>query len=170
MKRYYGIVTVVLLVPALLAVSIGCTNDTSQGTAPSVEETRAIIQGAKVGYPPEEAEGGAEALSAFTGILFIDLFLTVADMYLDTEIFEYQGSDGTYTFSVSAGDDSYTLALSIVWDGGSGMWHYTLSLDGTLNTVVYDNFTIFEMYAAPGGNSGEVTFRNPDIPAAAPVT
>ena len=160
MKKYIATISSALLLCASVFVFTGCPSDSAPGTTPTVEETRQVIQGASVGYPPQTDE----AYLSFSGIIFIDLFIMVANLYLDTDIFNYQGSDGTYSVSVSADSDNFTLTLSIVWDSARGMWHYTLTLDGTIYPDVYDNVTIFEMYASPDGSSGEITFHDPDSP------
>ena len=157
MKKYIAIIASALLLCTSVFVFTGCPSDTAPGTPPTVEETRQVIQGANVGYPPE---GEADALTAFSMIYFIDLFIMVANIYL--EMPGWQGSDGTYTFSYSVEGDDFTLTLSIVWDAGKDMWHYTLTLDGTLDAVVFVNFEIFEMYASQDGSSGEITFYDPD--------
>jgi hypothetical protein len=161
MRKSITITIISLLLGGLLLIIVNCSTDGAPGSIPTVEETRNVIKGANVGYPPE-----AEALAyaEFFTISFIDLFIMMADLYLDTDIFAYQGSDGTYSYSYSGGGDSFTLTLNIVWDAGKGMWHYTLTITGTLDTVVYNNFKIFDMYAAQNGNQGEIIFRIPDTP------
>lgn len=153
MKKYIAIIASALLLCTSVFIFTGCPSDTAPGTPPTVEETRQVIQGASVGYPPEDVED-EELLTAFSFIV-IDLFVILANQLLD--IPGWQGSDGTYTYQYSEGDDSFTATLRIVWDAGKGMWHYTLSLDGTIEDVVYNDFTIFEMYAAPDGDQGEIT-------------
>jgi hypothetical protein len=157
MKKYIAIVISALLVCASVFFFSGCTSDSAPGEAPTVEKTREVIQGANVGYPPSSYE---EEYNTFMTVSFIDIFITFANLYLDMP--GWQGSDGTYTYSYAGDGDDFTLTLRIVWDGTKGMWHYTLTLDGTIETVTYPNVTIFELYATPDGDSGEVVFRNPD--------
>jgi hypothetical protein len=158
MQKFIVVVVSVLLISTLMVIFTGCTSDTGSGTTPTVEEARTAIQGANVGYPPDEDPAYSQ-LTEY-GIFFIDLFIQFATMYL--EVPGWQGSDGTYTFSYEGDGDDFTLTLRIVWDGSKGMWHYTLTLDGTLEEVAYANFTIFDMYAATDGNSGEITFKIPE--------
>jgi hypothetical protein len=160
MRKPITTLVIALLLGALLFTLIDCSSTGgAPGGVPTVEETKAIIQGARVGYPPEEEAG---AYGTFLIIAFIDIFVTIADLYLDTDIFDYQGSDGTYTYSFSGDGDNFTLTLKIVWDSAKGMWHYTLTISGTIDPQVYDNFVIFDMYATPDGSSGEISFYDPD--------
>jgi hypothetical protein len=156
MKKCISIVLSTLMIGAALFTYIGCSS--SSDAPPTVEETRQVIEGANVGYPPEDDP----AWGTFSMILFIDTFTEYANLYLDTEFFNWQGSDGTYTLSFSDGVNDFTLTLSIVWDEAKGMWHYTLTLDGTVDSEPYDNFMIFEMYATPDGNRGEIDVYIPD--------
>jgi len=156
MKKFIAIIISILMIGAALFTYIGCSS--SSDAPPTVEETRQVIEGANVGYPPED-DPAWEAFSMYANMIsFIDIFT----LYLDTELFDWQGSDGTYTFSYSYEGDDFTLTLKIVWDEAKGMWHYTLTLDGTIDSEPYDNFMIFEMYATPDGNRGEIDFYNPD--------
>jgi len=157
MKKYIAIIASALLLCTSVFIFTGCPSDTAPGTPPTVEETKQVIQGASVGYPPE---GETAALTAFSGIPLIDLIIMVANIYL--EMPGWQGSDGTYSVSISGDGDDFTLTLSIVWNAGKDMWHYTLTLDGTIDAVVFDNFKIFEMYAATDGNQGEIILKIPD--------
>jgi hypothetical protein len=157
MKKFISIVLSTLIIGAALFTYIGCSS--SSDAPPTVEETSQVVEGANVGYPPEE---WTDALEAFSMISFIDIFTMYANLYLDTELFDWQGSDGTYTLSYSDGVNDFTLTLRIVWDEAKGMWHYTLTLDGTIDSEPYNNFMIFEMYATPDGNRGEIDFYNPD--------
>ena len=156
MKKFIAIIISILMIGAALFTYIGCSS--SSDAPPTVEETRQVIEGANVGYPPED-DPAWEAFSMYANMIsFIDIFT----LYLDTELFDWQGSDGTYTFSYSYEGDDFTLTLKIVWDEAKGMWHYTLTLDGRIDSEPYDNFIIFEMYATPDGNRGEINFYNPD--------
>ncbi|MBN2324301.1 MAG: hypothetical protein JXQ30_11250 [Spirochaetes bacterium] len=157
MKKYIAIVISALLVCASVFIFSGCPSDSTPGTPPTVEGTREVIQGTHVGYPPSSYE---KEYSTFMTVSFIDTFIMFANLYLDMP--GWQGSDGTYTYSYAGDGDDFTLTLAIVWNGQKGMWHYTLTLDGTIDTVTYSNVTIFDLYATPNADSGEVVFRNPD--------
>ena len=160
MRKYVALSAAILILFTSIFIFVGCPSDSAPGATPTVEETRQVIQGASVGYPPK----GDPANETFGMISFIDLFVMVANLYLDTEIFDWQGSNGTYSFSYSYGGDDFTLTLRIVWDEAKGMWHYTLTLDGTIDSEPFDDFMIFEMYATPDGSRGEIIFHNPDYP------
>lgn len=160
MKKYIAIIASALLLCTSVFIFTGCPSDTAPGTPPTVEETKQVIQGASVGYPPE---GETAALTAFSGIPLIDLIIMVANIYL--EMPGWQGSDGTYSVSISGEGADFTLTLRIVWDAAKGMWHYTLTLDGTIDPDTYDNVDILKMYASQDGSSGEITFYDPDSPA-----
>jgi hypothetical protein len=156
MKKTTTISVISLLLGALIFTMIACnTTGVAPGSVPTVEETKAVIQDTRVGYPPSNDP----AYQTFILISFIDSFITIANTYLN---FPYQGSDGNYSYSFSGDGDSYTLTLSIVWDAGKGMWHYTLTMSGTIDDQVYDNFVIFDMYATPDGISGEISFYDPE--------
>jgi len=157
MKKYIAIIASALLLCTSVFIFTGCPSDTAPGTPPTVEETRQIIQGASVGYPPESE---TLALNAFSAIPLIDLIIMVANIYL--EMPGWQGSDGTYTVSISEEGYDFTLTLNIVWDTAKGMWHYTLTIDGTIDPETYENVDIFEMYASQDGSSGEITFYDPN--------
>ncbi|UCB44482.1 MAG: hypothetical protein JSV25_09670 [Spirochaetota bacterium] len=160
MRKSITIAVISLLLGVLLFIYVGCNSTGgAPGSVPTVEETRTVFKGASVGYPPE-AE--ATAFETFFTISFIDLFVYLANVYL--EMPGWAGSDGTYTFSYSDASNDFTITLSIVWDAGRGMWHYTLTLDGTLDSIVYSNFKIFDMYASQDGTQGEITFKIPDTP------
>lgn len=150
MRRYIALSAAILILFTSIFIFVGCPSDSAPGAPPTVEETRQVIQGASVGYPPDEM-----AWETLYMVQFIDVFVFLANQLLD--IPGWQGSDGTYTYHYAEGGDSFTATLTIVWDAGKGMWHYTLSLDGTIEDVVYNDFTIFEMYAAPDGDQGEIT-------------
>jgi hypothetical protein len=159
MKKYIAIIASALLLCTSVFIFTGCPSDTAPGTPPTVEETKQVIQGASVGYPPA---GWPDAFTAFSAIPLIDLIIMVANIYL--EMPGWQGSDGTYSVSISGAGNDFTLTLRIVWDATRGMWHYTLTIDGSIDPYTYDNVDIFEMYALQDGSSGEITFHDPDSP------
>lgn len=156
MKRFNVLIIYLLLVCVSIFVLYGCTNDSQPGIPPTVEETRETFQSTHIGYPPGEEEAYLE----FAGIFFIDLYIQIASLYLDLP--GWQGSDGTYTVSISGEGTDITLTIRIAWDTSREMWHYTLTIDGTIEPETYDNFDIFDMYATADGTKGEIVCRDPD--------
>jgi len=163
MRKYRIPIAAAVLVSIVVFLFAGC-DTTKQGapsSPPTVEQTYQLLQTTNVGYPPESDPSYGE-FSNYFGIFIIDLFIMVANMYLDPDAFPWQGSDGSYSFSYSYGDTSFTVTLTVVWDSGRGMWHYTLVYDGTYDTgsgiEAFNNYTLFDLYAKPDGSEGEVTF------------
>ena len=160
MRKSFIIAVISLLLGLLLFIYVGCNSTGgAPGSVPTVEETKTVFKGTSVGYPPDSEDPAWVTLSK---VNFIELFVYLANLYL--EMPGWAGSDGIYTFSYSGAGDNVTVTLSIVWDAGKGMWHYTLTLDGTLDSVVYSNFKIFDMYASQDGTQGEITFQIPETP------
>jgi len=174
MKRHVWIALLLTIIVSFSLVFSGC--DTGNGaadgngapaTVPTVGDTSDMVEAANIGYPPEGT--GDEFYTDFEMCTwFIDLFIKLANMYLDADLFDWQGSEGTYTASYAYDGTDITLTLTIVWDSIRSMWHYSFIMDGTVESYegieTFNNFLVFEMYAKPDGTAGEITFYIFDDP------